>query len=246
MITHALPGGQGHRLRGFAVKQIAGDLRGSVQAKAAAEKTGQTAGFYRRIGKRAFDLVLVFAALPVALPLIVFFAALITLRGGAPFYGHWRIGREGRAFRCWKLRSMVRDADAKLSRYLAEHPEAREEWEAGFKLENDPRITPVGLLLRRSSLDELPQLFNVLRGDMSCVGPRPVTRAETSFYGADLELCQKMRPGLTGLWQVSGRNRLSYAGRVALDVNYVHHCSAWLDLQILLRTFWAMIRASGR
>ncbi|MCB5410828.1 sugar transferase [Pseudogemmobacter faecipullorum] len=228
------------------MKQVAGGIKLPGRAQAAPAPLRQETGFYQRGGKRGLDLLLVTASLPVALPLIAFFALLIALQGGAPFYGHWRLGRGGRAFRCWKLRSMVRDADAQLARYLRDHPAAQQEWERGFKLEHDPRITGIGLILRRSSLDELPQIFNILRGDMSCVGPRPVTRAETRFYGAELALCQGMRPGLTGLWQVSGRSGLSYDARVALDLRYVRNCSARLDLQIILRTFGAMLTASGR
>ena len=208
--------------------------------------SGWSAGFYLRSGKRLSDIALVIVSLPVTLPLILGLALLISCQGGAPFYGQWRVGRQGRAFKCWKLRSMVRDAEARLKTLLEEAPEARLEWEESFKLREDPRITPLGQILRRSSLDELPQILNILRGEMSCVGPRPVTKAEARFYGADLDLCQQMRPGLTGLWQVSGRNELGYAERVALDLHYLRRCSVRLDLMILIRTVRAVLSGSGR
>lgn len=203
-------------------------------------------GLYRRAGKRVVDVaVVLLAALPVV-PVIALLALCIRIGGARPFYGHDRVGRGGRTFRCWKLRTMVEDGDARLARLLAEDPAAAQEWAETRKLTRDPRITWFGRLLRRSSLDELPQLWNVLRGDMSLVGPRPVTAEEIGRYGLAREAYLQMRPGITGLWQVSGRNRLSYAERVALDMRYARDCGPGLDLRIVAATVPAVLGMSGR
>jgi exopolysaccharide production protein ExoY len=203
-------------------------------------------GFYANWGKRLCDLVLIAIFAPAFLLLILPLSMLVMRDGGQPFFGHPRIGRNGKPFRCWKIRSMVSDAPSRLERYLAANPEAKAEWDANFKLENDPRITRLGNFLRRSSLDELPQLWNILRGEMSWVGPRPVTEAELLFYGTAAADYRAMRPGLTGLWQVSGRNDISYAERVALDVTYGQRCSLWMDLKVIAKTVLAVLARTGR
>lgn len=202
-------------------------------------------GFYARAGKRIADLACAGLALPLALPLVLILALAVMGDGGCPFFGHVRIGRGGRPFRCWKLRTMVPDAEARLAAHLAADPAARAEWTAACKLSRDPRVTPLGRLLRRTSLDELPQLWNILRGEMSLVGPRPVTAAELERYGAAARDYAALRPGLTGLWQVSGRSRTGYAERVALDAAYARHLGPGLDLRILVATCGEVWRRGG-
>ncbi|WP_218884286.1 sugar transferase [Burkholderia guangdongensis] len=197
------------------------------------------------LGKRAFD-VSVAALLLVALaPLFAFVALAVKADGGPALYGHERVGRYGRRFRCLKFRTMVPDADAVLKAVLERDPDARAEWAREFKLKRDVRVTAIGRFLRRSSLDELPQLFNVMRGDMSLVGPRPIVASELPRYGADAVYYLASRPGITGLWQVSGRNDVGYAARVALDVAYVRTRSMRRDLVILLKTVKVVLRGSG-
>jgi exopolysaccharide production protein ExoY len=170
-------------------------------------------------------------------PLMLVVTFLIWRRDGAPvLFGHYRVGRDGKLFRCLKFRSMLRNSEQVLAELLANDAEARAEWERDQKLTNDPRITPVGHFLRKSSLDELPQLFNVLRGEMSLVGPRPITVGELTRYGMVRWHYLSVRPGITGLWQVSGRNNTTYDERVALDRRYVEQRTFWLDLGILLKT----------
>jgi exopolysaccharide production protein ExoY len=199
--------------------------------------------FYRVFGKRAIDLTLVLLAMPLWLPLMVIGAALVMLDGHNPFYSQERIGRNGRVFRIWKLRSMVPDADAFLESHLAGNPEARAEWDATQKLKQDPRITPVGRVLRKTSLDELPQLVNVLTGDMSLVGPRPIMVSQRALYPG--LRYYDMRPGLTGLWQVSDRNECSFAGRVRFDDIYHRAMSLGTDVGILMRTVGVVLRGTG-
>jgi exopolysaccharide production protein ExoY len=170
-------------------------------------------------------------------PLLIAIAVLIWQRDGAPvLFAHYRVGRDGQLFRCLKFRSMLRNSEQVLADLLRDDPQARAEWARDQKLANDPRITGIGHFLRRSSLDELPQLLNVLRGEMSLVGPRPVTVGELTRYRQVRWHYLSVRPGITGLWQVSGRNNTSYDERVALDQRYVEQRSLWLDLGILLRT----------
>jgi exopolysaccharide production protein ExoY len=188
-----------------------------------------------------------------ALPLLVFLAPgmlvaaiVIMLQDGGPaIYRHKRIGRNGVEFDCLKFRSMHVDSAARLARLLAQDPFARQEWERDFKLKNDPRITPLGGFIRKSSIDELPQLFNVLRGEMSLVGPRPIVRDEISRYGRYFQYYCAVRPGVTGLWQVSGRSDISYTRRVAIDTTYVRRQSLALDLWILLQTPAAVFLSRG-
>ena len=196
--------------------------------------------------KQVSDLALAAFITAAALPLIGLIALAVRCGSRGPvFYGHVRRGRASRSFKAWKFRTMVTDADAVLARHLSEDEEAREEWRATQKLVRDPRITRVGRWLRRTSLDELPQLWNVLRREMSLVGPRPIVDSEIERYGPGYALYQRVLPGLTGLWQVSGRNRLPYEERVKLDLYYVTNWSLWLDLYVLARTLRAVARGEG-
>jgi exopolysaccharide production protein ExoY len=179
-------------------------------------------------------------------PLMAWVALRIWQVDGAPiFFAHYRVGRGGRLFRCLKFRTMVRDSRERLAQLLDSDPAARAEWERDQKLSKDPRITPIGHFLRRTSLDELPQLFNVLAGDMALVGPRPITVPELGRYGLARWHYLNATPGMTGLWQVSGRNDLDYAQRVLLDRRYVESRTLGLDLWILWRTAGVVLRGSG-
>jgi undecaprenyl-phosphate galactose phosphotransferase len=179
-------------------------------------------------------------------PLLGFVAFLIWRRDGAPvLFAHYRVGHDGKLFRCMKFRTMYRDAERMLAELLENDPAARAEWRREQKLLRDPRVTPIGHFLRRTSLDELPQLFNVLRGDMSLVGPRPITVGELTRYGRVRWHYLSVRPGMTGLWQVSGRNNTSYDERVALDRRYVEERTVWMNLQILLKTVKVVVARDG-
>lgn len=199
-----------------------------------------------RLAKRSFDVAVAGSLLGLAsLPMLVV-AALVRGDGGPAIYGHERVGAEGRKFKCLKFRSMAVDADERLERLLHLDSTAREEWERFGKLRNDPRVTALGRFIRKSAIDELPQLINVIKGDMSLVGPRPVTEGELlQHYGAVTSLYGSVRPGLTGLWQVSGRNDVSYEERVALDTWYVRNWSPWHDIAILLKTVPALLSRRG-
>ncbi|GAB4309296.1 MAG: sugar transferase [Roseovarius sp.] len=202
------------------------------------------ARFYRRFGKRALDIALVVAFAPLYLPLIAIAALLLLIEGGNPFYRQDRLGRGGARFSILKLRTMVRDADAQLARLLAEDPQLRREWHTTQKLRNDPRVTRVGAFLRRTSLDELPQLWNVLKGEMSLVGPRPMLPEQLPLYG-DGTRYFATRPGLTGLWQVGRRNDSSFAERARYDGAYDAAMSLGTDLGILFRTIGVVLRRTG-
>jgi exopolysaccharide production protein ExoY len=179
-------------------------------------------------------------------PLMGAVAFLIWRRDGAPvLFAHYRVGHDGKLFRCMKFRTMYRDAERMLSELLEKDPNARAEWQREQKLLRDPRITPIGHFLRRTSLDELPQLFNVLRGEMSLVGPRPITVGELTRYGRVRWHYLSVRPGMTGLWQVSGRNNTSYDERVALDRRYVEERSVWMNLHILVKTVKVVVARDG-
>lgn len=204
------------------------------------------AGLYRAGGKRAFDIALCLFLIPAVLPVVLVLALIVRRDGGPAFFAQERIGRGGRPFRCRKLRSMVVDAEDRLAAHLANTPGAAAEWARDRKLAHDPRITRTGAFLRRASLDELPQLWNVLRGDMSLVGPRPVVRAELEKYGPFRQAYLDLRPGLTGPWQVSGRNALSYGARVRLDAGYHAGLSFRGDVALILRTGVAVIDRTGR
>jgi lipopolysaccharide/colanic/teichoic acid biosynthesis glycosyltransferase len=202
-------------------------------------------GLYPLVVKRGVDVTICLLLLPVALPLIGLLWLAVRVEGYPAIYGHRRVGRGGRIFTCWKIRTMVPDADARLDMLLATNPAAAQEWAVHGKLLKDPRVTRTGHFLRRSSLDELPQLWNVLRGDMSLVGPRPVTEAEMVHYEASRHAYLTMRPGLSGIWQVSGRNRVGYAQRVELDAAYARTVSLSLDLRILIRTLAVVLARTG-
>lgn len=202
-------------------------------------------GNFRDAIKRAFDLIGSITLIFLAFPLLFVVGLLVATDGGPVFYRHSRVGRGGQMFGCWKFRTMILDAEACLGEYLSYHPEAAREWEREQKLAFDPRITSVGRFLRQSSLDELPQLFNVLSGDMSLVGPRPVTQAEMKHYGSVAPLYMSVRPGITGLWQVSGRNDVGYNERVALDKHYILNHHVLLDLFILYRTIGVVVSRRG-
>lgn len=196
--------------------------------------------------KRFFDVVAALAGLVVLSPLLLMLALLVKCSdGGRVFYGHRRIGRNGRVFRCLKFRTMVENGDEVLAAHLAKNPQDREEWAATRKLQSDPRVTRVGAVLRKLSLDELPQIFNILRGEMSFVGPRPVVGDELLMYGTAASFYLQSRPGLTGLWQVSGRNDVSYGTRVAFDRHYVENWSFVFDLKILIWTVPAVFSSRG-
>jgi exopolysaccharide production protein ExoY len=195
--------------------------------------------------KRVFD-VLGAALLGVVFsPMIVVIAVLLRREGGAIIFRHRRVGRYGKAFDCLKFRSMVPDADRVLHDLLEQHPEFRAEWLRDHKLRDDPRVTAVGRFLRRTSLDELPQLWNVMRGEMSLVGPRPVVREELLRYGRCACIYLAARPGVTGLWQINGRNNTDYRRRVVLDVYYVRRQNLVLDLYILFKTTYVVLGGSG-
>ena len=198
------------------------------------------------ISKRSFDILVALAALVVLSPIFVLIMALVKYSdGGSVFYGHRRIGYNGSTFRCLKFRTMAENGDALLQQYLEQNPEAQEEWRTTRKLQDDPRVTIVGTVLRKLSLDELPQLINILKGEMSLVGPRPVVEDELELYEASAVYYLRSRPGLTGLWQVSGRNDVSYAARVAFDTHYVRNWSLTSDLVIVARTIPAVCLSRG-
>ncbi len=198
-----------------------------------------------RAAKLAFDVVAASAALFVLAPVMLVIAAVVGLDGGPVFYAHTRVGARGRVFRCLKFRSMVTDSEAALQALFARDPEAAEEWARTQKLRRDPRVTWIGRLLRKTSLDELPQLLNVLRLEMSLVGPRPIVSLEIPKYAEDIAYYYETRPGITGLWQVSGRSDTTYAQRVQLDSFYVKNWSIWQDFSIIARTIPAVVSGRG-
>ncbi|KAA6461155.1 glycosyltransferase [Acidobacteria bacterium AB60] len=196
--------------------------------------------------KRGIDVTASCGAILAFLPLLLIIAMAIKLTSRGPIlFGHSRCGRDGRSFRIWKFRTMVLNADKILHDYLRDHPEAMQEWKKDFKLRKDPRITRLGRFLRRYSLDEIPQLINVISGDMSLVGPRPIVQNEVERYADTYDLYTRVKPGITGLWQVSGRNNTTYAERVAFDAFYVNNWSIWLDLSIIWKTFYVVLAARG-
>lgn len=204
----------------------------------------QQTGLYRRFGKRILDLLLLILVTPVIVPVVLVLAALIWMRdGGNPFYCQKRLGRHGSKFTMWKLRSMVVGADDLLEKHLRENDDARAEWDSKQKLTNDPRITAVGRVIRRTSLDELPQLFNVLTGDMSLVGPRPMMPQQRTLYPGTAY--NELRPGVTGFWQVSDRNESSFAARAGFDDDYMQKLSLKTDLRVLFGTVRVVLRGTG-
>ena len=223
-----------------------------MDEREAAGSTATTLETFRRrraVGgwpKRLFDIVVAVTACILLLPLAAMIAVLVATSSNGPIiFRHRRIGFAGASFQCLKFRTMRSDSAEMLQRHLLNDARARDEWSATQKLCNDPRITTFGYILRRTSLDELPQVINILRGEMSLVGPRPIVPEEMSRYGAHFEAYCSAKPGLTGLWQVGGRNDVSYQARVALDRAYVEHYSFWLDLKIMLKTVPALLRMEG-
>jgi lipopolysaccharide/colanic/teichoic acid biosynthesis glycosyltransferase len=215
-----------------------------IDAEAVASAySAPTNGVYERVFKRWFDLALILLASPFVLPMILLLALLVRRDGGPAFYVQDRVGLDGQVFRLWKLRTMEVDADARLAAHLATDPALKAEWESSQKLKNDPRITPLGRLLRKISLDELPQLWNVLKGDMSLVGPRPMLPEQRALYPG--RAYYRMRPGLTGPWQVSDRNQISFAGRAEFDAEYAKRMSLTTDLTIIFLTVWVVLRGTG-
>lgn len=209
----------------------------------------RTADLYRTrdpMSKRVFDRLFAALLLVFFAPFLILVAVVLLVTEGRPIlFGHTRVGRGGQPFRCLKFRTMVPDAEARLQRLLDSDPAARQEWAETHKLSQDPRVSCVGHFLRRTSLDELPQLFNVLRGEMSLVGPRPIVEDESIYYGQHFADYLSVRPGLTGAWQVSGRSTTTYAQRVAIDVAYVRGRSFVGDLCVLFRTVRVVLLREG-
>lgn len=198
------------------------------------------------ISKRTLDIVLTLVGLLLLLPLILGLIALLKVNSSGPLlYGHRRVGFGGREFKCWKFRTMVVDGDRVLEQHLRQNPAEAALWKEKQKLDNDPRVTPIGAVLRKLSLDELPQLLNVLTGEMSLVGPRPVVRSELDHYSSSTRHYLGARPGLSGLWQVSGRSDTTYAERVQLDRFYVMNWNLWMDLRIIVMTIPAVVMSRG-
>jgi exopolysaccharide production protein ExoY len=195
---------------------------------------------------RAIDIGIAVAAIAVLLPLLILIVVAMKLTSPGPvLFAHRRVGKGGRVFPCYKFRSMVVNSAEVLEQHLAQCPHAREEWARDQKLRNDPRVTPIGRLLRRSSLDEVPQIFNVLLGQMSMVGPRPIVEGEMIRYRQYIADYMSVKPGITGLWQISGRNNTTYRRRVALDTAYARSRTIGLDMAILVRTVPAVLSGSG-
>lgn len=199
-----------------------------------------------RLAKRVFDLVATICGGLLILPILLVLAVLVGIDNrGRIIFAHRRVGRNGKLFPCYKFQSMVPDAQERLEEYLAQNPEARKEWEESFKLTNDPRVTKLGAFLRRTSLDELPQLWNVLMGDMSLVGPRPIVTKEIERYGDYIREYYMVPPGITGMWQVNGRSDTTYEERVAMDTWYVRNWSVWIDLVYLFKTIKTVFTGKG-
>jgi len=200
--------------------------------------------WYRGVGKRVLDVLLVLATLPVSVPIILFSGLALWFEGGQPFYRQDRLGKNGERFSILKLRTMVRDADVLLAHYLENDPALQEEWETTQKLKRDPRITRIGRFLRTTSLDELPQLWNVLKGEMSLVGPRPMMPEQLTLYG-DPEAYFALQPGITGIWQVSSRNESRFSFRAEVDARYYREISMKRDCGLLLQTVGVVLRRTG-
>lgn len=198
-----------------------------------------------KILKYITDKVGAFIAIILLAPVFLALALRVRKDGGPAFYSQVRVGKNGVPFKCWKFRSMIINSDEALKTYLAENPQAAAEYERDFKLKDDPRITPIGHFLRKTSLDEIPQFYNVLKGEMSLVGPRPIVEKETHYYEDKLSYYLAVKPGVTGLWQVSGRNDISYQQRVSLDVWYVENWSLWNDIVIFLETIYVVLARKG-
>lgn len=201
---------------------------------------------YNRFIKRIFDLTLTILGGLMISPILLVIAIMVGVDNrGRIIFAHKRVGAAGKKFPCYKFQTMVPDAEEKLKKYLAENPEARREWEESFKLTDDPRVTKLGGWLRKTSLDELPQLWNVIRGEMSLVGPRPIVQAEIERYGKNIREYYMVLPGITGMWQVSGRSDTTYPERVAMDTWYVRNWSVWIDIMYLFKTVKAVLQGKG-
>ncbi|WP_371809152.1 sugar transferase [Ruegeria sp. HKCCD5849] len=203
----------------------------------------QYSGFYRGVGKRIFDIAFTLLAAPFVIPMIALLAVFLAFQGVTPFYWQERVGKNGKIFKMLKIRTMVHDADAVLQKYLDANPEAREEWNRNQKLRDDPRIIKFGTFLRKTSMDELPQFWNVLVGEMSMIGPRPMMVNQQELYPG--ELYYLMLPGITGQWQVSKRNNSSFAERAQHDTEYWKGMSFSSDLSILVQTVAVVLRGTG-
>lgn len=219
------------------------NLRSPVGCEQAAPRR---MGLYAMIGKRLLDILLALILFPVLSPVIALLWMISRRDGGPGFFGHTRIGKDGTPFTCWKIRTMIHGAEDVLAEHLKTDAKAAQEWARDRKLSRDPRITNLGLFLRRSSLDELPQIWNVLRGDMSFVGPRPIVRCELSKYGSAAPIYLSQKPGITGLWQVSGRNDVSYEDRVSFDIDYLERRTFSFDIKLILLTGLSVIGRTGR
>lgn len=224
---------------------LAPDLASPVQRKLAINFDGSELSTTYLLTKRVVDIFGATALAIVFFPIILVLIYSLQREGGAIVFRHTRIGKYGKAFKVYKFRTMVPNADRVLRDLIAQDSELREEWLKDHKLRNDPRVTAVGKFLRRTSLDELPQLWNVMRGEMSLVGPRPVIRAELKKYGRGARYYLAVKPGLTGLWQVSGRNDTDYRRRVAMDRRYVRTASLRVDLVVLVKTIDVVLRRRG-
>lgn len=211
--------------------------------KSLAEKRDQEKKIYMAV-KRTFDVVVSAVGLLVFSPLFLILSICVYLNDpGKVFYAHERLGQGGKPIRIWKFRSMYQNSDELFEQFTKEQ---KEEYYREFKLKNDPRITPIGKFLRKSSLDELPQLLNILKGDLSMVGPRPIVKEELEKYGMQDKRFLSVKPGLTGYWQANGRNRISYEnGRQEMELYYINHQSLWLDIKIIFKTFAAVLKKDG-
>ncbi len=248
--AHCKVGGLGLQRQAQGLVSDVGTMRPSAIAELGGAVTVEAKGRRPNVPApdviRAFNVVASLSILVFAAPLMLLIALLIWMQdGGNVLFGHTRIGYQGQRFKCLKFRSMVMDADVRLKRLLDSDPEAREEWARDHKLRRDPRITPLGAILRKLSLDELPQLINVLRGDMNLVGPRPIVDGEIERYGHYFNHYCSVRPGITGLWQISGRNDVSYRRRVAMDVIYARARSPLMDMYILIGTIPVVLLRKG-
>ncbi|MFN4056809.1 MAG: sugar transferase [Roseinatronobacter sp.] len=205
----------------------------------------EVSGVYARYGKRILDIAMALTLAPAAIVLVALCALALLIQGQSPFYSQLRLGQGGRAFRIWKLRTMRPDADVFLQQLLATDPVRRAEWNSTQKLKDDPRITPIGAFLRKSSIDELPQLLNVLRGDMSMIGPRPMMLDQAPLYGAGLHYYLSLRPGISGKWQVTERNEADFGRRAQIDAEYARGLTLAEDLSIVARTVTTILRSTG-
>jgi lipopolysaccharide/colanic/teichoic acid biosynthesis glycosyltransferase len=227
------------------------DLTAASVAQASAQAPSVIAtpisrhGSYRVLFKRFFDFVFVLAILPVLVPLLAIITLMLWLADGTPFFGQTRLGKDGREFKVLKFRTMVHDAESILEQHLNADPAMRYEWDRTQKLKKDPRITRVGRFLRKTSLDELPQLLNVLRGNMSLVGPRPMMPDQLIMYGPFAASYFSLRPGLTGLWQISERNESNFSRRGELDANYEKNITLMGDVKVMLSTVRVVVRGTG-